>query len=152
MLSRPFLLSCWFIFRFFTFFPCIYKKNHELVLFAYRWRNFVRMQHYFSHSSLLILVMSSITSYGLRLSLSSLLMLWQKALLLLLQKDLRVRDFISWSKKFSECICLKFWVHSSLLLWWWCLWSQRSFDALPSVLMSFLLDLVSPLDIPCKKV
>ena len=106
------------------------------------------MQYYFSHSSLLILVMSSIISYGLRLSLSSLLMLWQKALLLLLQKDLRVRDFISWSKKFSECICLKFWVHSSLLSWWWCLWSQRSFDAFPSVLMSLLLDLVSPLDIP----
>ena len=93
--SCLFLPSCWFFFHFFTFFPC--TKYHKLVWFAYRWRNFFQNATllFFLQSSLLILVMSPITSYGLRLSLSSLLMLWQKALFLLLQKDLRVRDFIS---------------------------------------------------------
>ena len=144
--SCPFLLSYWFFFCFFTFFPCI--KYHELVWFAYRWRNFVRMQYYFSYSSLLILVMFPITSYGLRLSLSSLLMLWQKALFLLLQKDLRVRDFISW----FSCIHFKIWVHSSLFNYGDNVSDHGVFDTLPFVLMSLLLDLVSPLDIPYKKV
>ena len=35
--SSLFLLSCWFFFPFFTFFPC--TKYHKLVWFAYRWRN-----------------------------------------------------------------------------------------------------------------
>ena len=36
--SSSFLLSCWFIFCFFTFFS--YTKYHKSVWFIYRWRNF----------------------------------------------------------------------------------------------------------------
>ena len=97
----PFSLLCWFL-----HFSC--TKYYWLVWSAYRRRNFIRIQHYFSHSSLFVLVMSLITSYGLRLSLSSLLMLWQKALFLLLQKYLRVRCFISWLEEFQNAFILRF--------------------------------------------
>ena len=64
--------------------------------------------HFFTFLPFLILVISLITSYGLRLSLSSLLMLWQKALFLLLQKDLRIRGFILWFEEFQNAFILRF--------------------------------------------
>ena len=50
----PILTIMLVLFIFFTsFFSCIpCTKCHKLVWNVYRWRNFVRMQHYFSHSSL----------------------------------------------------------------------------------------------------
>ena len=49
--SWPFLLLCWFFFLLNSLLFFL-QKYHKLVWSAYRWRYFVRMQHYFLHSSL----------------------------------------------------------------------------------------------------
>ena len=52
----------------------------------------------------------------------------------------------------SKCIHFKIWVHSSLFNCGDDVFDRRVFGTLPSVLMSLLLNLISPLDIPCKMI